>query len=105
MEAAIHRRLYEELGARCPLQFLFKFEYQAQFDANGAEHELCSVFIGRCTEPIRVNRNEVLNWRWVEPQTLQEEMAGRGREQFTPWFTLEWARILQDHSAAVLGLG
>jgi isopentenyl-diphosphate delta-isomerase type 1 len=48
METAIHRRLREELGVRCPLQFLFKFQYQAQFDAAGAEQELCSVFIGRC---------------------------------------------------------
>src|SRR6185437_2320775 len=30
MEAAIHRRLYEELGLACPLQFLFKFQYHAQ---------------------------------------------------------------------------
>ena len=27
MEAATRRRLYEELGLRCPLQFLFKFQY------------------------------------------------------------------------------
>src|SRR6266404_4379559 len=47
MEAAIHRRLIEELGVRCPMQFLFKFRYQAQFDAARAEHELCSVYVGR----------------------------------------------------------
>src|SRR5215469_8949077 len=35
MEAAIHRRLYEELGLACPLHFLFKFQYQAQFDSVG----------------------------------------------------------------------
>ena len=29
MEAAIHRRLYEELGIKCLLHFLFKFQYQA----------------------------------------------------------------------------
>ncbi len=46
METAIHRRLHEELGLACPLRFLFKFQYQAQFDNVGAEHELCSVFIG-----------------------------------------------------------
>src|SRR5258707_10584971 len=51
METAIHRRLREELGVRCRLEFLFKFQYQAQFDAAGAEQELCSVFIGPCTEP------------------------------------------------------
>src|SRR5215510_15416861 len=42
MEAAIHRRLKQELGLACPLRFLFKFQYQAQFDAVGAEHELCA---------------------------------------------------------------
>ena len=51
MEAATRRRLLEELGLSCDLQFLFKFRYQAQFDATGAENELCSVFIGRCDQP------------------------------------------------------
>src|SRR3982074_3506412 len=45
MEAAIYRRLYEELGLRCPLHFLFKFQYQAQFDAAGGAHELRSVVL------------------------------------------------------------
>src|SRR5215471_9926103 len=51
METAIHRRLDEELGLHCPLHFLFKFQYQAQFDAAGAEQELCSVFVGRTADP------------------------------------------------------
>src|SRR5258708_34152224 len=58
MEAAIHRRLYEELGLRCPLRFLFKFQYQAQFDETGAENELCSVFIGRSTGSVKIDRRE-----------------------------------------------
>ena len=52
METAIHRRLHEELGLRCPLQFLFKFQYQAQFESAGSEQELCSeVFIGQQPRP------------------------------------------------------
>src|ERR1700749_414396 len=64
METAIHRRLHEELGLRCPLQFLFKFQYQAQWDDTGAENELCSVFIGRSTDSVKINRDEILAWRW-----------------------------------------
>ncbi len=101
METAIHRRLFEELGVRCPLQFLFKFQYQAQFEAAGAEQELCSVFIGRCNEPLKVNRSEILALRWIAPETLQTELAGSGSERFTPWFKLEWARIWRDHRAAI----
>jgi len=104
MEAAIHRRLYEELGVRCPLQFLFKFRYQAQFEAAGAENELCSVFIGRCSGRIRADRNEILGWRWISPDALQAEIAGEGAVRFTPWFVMEWERVWRDHRAAVLAL-
>jgi isopentenyl-diphosphate delta-isomerase len=104
LPAATQRRLYEELGINCALQFLFKFQYQAQFDATGAENELCSVFIGRCTDPIRINAAEIHAWRWVSPEALLAEMAGDGAEKFTPWFMIEWSRIWRDHRADVLAL-
>ena len=104
LEAAIHRRLYEELGLRCPLHFLFKFQYQAQFDAAAAEHELCSVFIGRSTGPVSINQNEIVAWRWSTPEALRAEMTGPGAESFTPWFVLEWQRIWQDHREVILAL-
>ena len=86
------------------MHFLFKFEYQAQFDAAGAEHELCSVFIGRSTAQVRVNRSEILASRWISAAALLEEMAGRGNTSFTPWFMLEWKRIWHEHRSAVLAL-
>jgi isopentenyl-diphosphate Delta-isomerase len=97
LTTAIHRRLHEELGLSCPLQFLFRFRYQAQFNEAGAEHELCSVYVGRCNGPVRVNRDEILAWRWISPEALQVELAEAGGEQFTPWFKLEWERIWRDH--------
>jgi isopentenyl-diphosphate delta-isomerase len=104
LATAIHRRLHEELGLSCPLQFLFRFRYQAQFSEAGAEHELCSVYIGRCTGPVRINRDEVLAWRWISPEALQTELAEAGGEQFTPWFKLEWERIWRDHRAELRSL-
>jgi len=104
METAIHRRLYEELGLRCPLHFLFKFQYQAQFEAAGSEQELCSVFIGRSDDPVRSDPNEIQALRWIHPEALQAELAGSEADKFTPWFKLEWARIWQEHRAAVLAL-
>jgi isopentenyl-diphosphate delta-isomerase len=101
MEAAIHRRLYEELGLRCPLQFLFKFQYQAQFDAAGAEQELCSVFVGRTSDPVRIEPSEILAWRWISPESLQAELAGSEAGTFTPWFVMEWERIWRDHRAVL----
>ena len=104
MEAATQRRLFEELGLSCSLRFLFKFQYQAQFDATGAEHELCSVFIGRSTQPPRINPAEIKDWRWISPETLASEISGAGNRTFTPWFMLEWARISRDYRSEVLSL-
>jgi len=104
METATQRRLQEELGITCALQFLFKFQYQAQFDATGSEHELCSVFIGTCSAPVAVDPNEISAWRWVDPATLQSQLAAPGGVKFTPWFTMEWARIWRDHREVVLAL-
>jgi isopentenyl-diphosphate Delta-isomerase len=104
METAIHRRLQEELGLRCALHFLYKFQYQAQFDGAGAEHELCSVFIGRCTSPVRVDRSEVAQWRWISPDALQSDLNGEGAGNFTPWFVMEWGRVWRDYRAELLAL-
>jgi isopentenyl-diphosphate Delta-isomerase len=104
MEVATRRRLYEELGIHCELQFLFKFEYHAQFDATGAEHELCSVFIGRSDAPPKVNRDEIHDWRWVSPEVLQKHMSSAESSRYTPWFMLEWARVWREHRSAVLAL-
>jgi isopentenyl-diphosphate Delta-isomerase len=97
MENAIHRRLHEELGIRCPLRYLFKFQYHAEYGAAGSEHELCSVYFGRYSGLLRVNRDEIESWRWIAPHALEEEMAGGAASQFTPWFKLEWACVLRDH--------
>jgi len=105
MDGATRRRLYEELGVRCELQFLFKFEYQAQFDATGAEHELCSVFIGCCNDSLRINRDEIFDWRWIGVDVLQAEMASAdSKSKYTPWFVLEWERIWRDHRTVVRAL-
>jgi isopentenyl-diphosphate delta-isomerase len=102
METAVYRRLYEELGVYCPLEFLFKFQYQAQWDAHGAENELCSVYIGHTPSQIQPDPAEIAGVRWVSPEQLQAEMAQRRPGQFTPWFIMEWERVWNDHRPVVV---
>ena len=104
MEVAIHRRLREELGIDCPLHYLFKFQYQAQFDAAAAERELCSVFIGRCGGGVHPDPAEVHDWRWISAAALQSQLHGPQAVTFTPWFRIEWERIWREHRRAVLEL-
>ncbi len=92
MEEAASRRLVQELGFECPLEYLYKFSYHAQYGAIGAEREYCWVYRGRYDGPVDVNSREVAGWRFIDRDALDAELEARG-EQFTPWFRMEWAHI------------
>lgn len=92
MDEALTRRLSEELGFECPLHYLYKFKYHAQYGALGAEHEYCWVYYGRHDGGIDVNVNEVADWRFVDVASLNAELELH-TDRFTPWFRMEWAHI------------
>jgi isopentenyl-diphosphate delta-isomerase len=92
MEEAVSRRLVQELGFECPLEFLYKFKYQAQFGVIGAEHEYCWVYYGRYDGAVDVNVSEIADWRFVGVDALESELAA-APESFTPWFKMEWVHI------------
>lgn len=96
-EEAIHRRLQEELGMDCELEFLFKFQYQARYGDAGSEHELCHVFAGRSDEQPQVNEAEIAAVRWISPAALDAEME-QSPEHFTPWLKIEWQRLRDEHA-------
>ena len=96
MEDAVNRRLKQELGLTSDLEFLFKFIYQAQYDESGSEHELCWVYLGRSSDDVVVNANEIADWRYVSVDGLNRELAAQPGK-FTPWMKLEWHRIQQQY--------
>lgn len=103
MEEAIHRRSQQELGIKTHFQYLYKFKYQVPFLEIGAEHELCWVFVGSSSSPVRVNENEVAGWRYTSAGALEKEMQ-TSPQNFTPWFKLEWRRLTQDYREALHAL-
>lgn len=104
MQQACQRRMAEELGLSAELEFLYKFEYHAQFDAEGAEHELCWVYIGQCNMEPAVNVNEVSDWRYVSVAQLERELVDEP-DSFTPWFKQEWRTLLENYSSNLAKLG
>ena len=101
MQDAVVRRLKQELGFECPLTFLYKFKYQAQFGAIGAEHEYCWVYYGRYDGAVDVNVNEIAAWRWVNVEALERELAVTP-DRFTPWFKMEWVHIKANYLDGML---
>jgi hypothetical protein len=41
-------------------------------------------FLGCCIERLRVNQQEILNWRWISQEAPEAEIGGYGAAKFTP---------------------
>ncbi len=96
MDEAVSRRLKQELGLNAKLQYLYKFKYQVPYLDIGAEHELCSVYVGQTDEPVQINENEIAEWRFINIDDLEKEMR-EYPNHFTPWFKLEWECLRRNH--------
>ncbi len=78
------------------LQFLYKFSYEAEFDNTGSENELCHVLVGHSEMYPSINRNEIIEWRWISQKDLHKELLYQGAN-YTPWLKMEWEAINQNH--------
>ena len=88
----------EELGIRCASNSCSSSNTRRNSTPTGAEHELCSVFIGRtdAAPQSRSRRDRRLALGQPGGAASAKWRAPAARD-FTPWFMLEWARIWRDH--------
>jgi len=100
---AVKRRLLDEVGLQLPVEFLFKFQYQVNYNQLGSENELCSVYIGKTDDPPMINDNEIAEWKYISLDKLQIDMNDRP-EEYTPWFKMELKRIRQDFIDTVIAI-
>lgn len=79
------RRLQEEMGFSCDLEYLFKFIYEAKYDKDWGEHELDHVFVGRYNGKIKPNPNEIDDHKFVNLDDLKKDIEANPNK-YTPWF-------------------
>lgn len=92
IEKAAETRLKEELGFTCPLKFLFKFEYRAMYNEGWGEHEVDHVFEGHYDGPIKPDKNEVEEIKFVDVKELKADIE-KHPEKYTPWFKIAFNKI------------
>ena len=93
---AASRRLREELGISASCRFLYSFEYHARFGSIGAEHEFCHVLVAQTDAVLAPAADEVSEFRWQTRTEISAQLAAQPA-QFTPWFRMEWRRLLSEH--------
>lgn len=105
IEQAIVRRCRFEAGVEIiditPIAPGFRYR---ETDPSGiVENEICPVFAAQIISPVRMNSDEVMEYQWVELDTLLTALAATPWA-FSPWMALEAAGAkdaLRQFSASV----
>jgi isopentenyl-diphosphate delta-isomerase len=93
MDAA-QRRLKEEMGMECELNYLFKFTYKADFEDGLTEHEVDHVFFGTSDELPVINRNEVETFKYINLEALASDIEANPGI-YTPWLRICLGKVME----------
>lgn len=84
--SSAERRLPEELGISCKLDYLFKFEYHVPYKNIGSENEICGTLIGMVDDPSKIKpaKEEISDIKWVTLDDLLEDVK-KSPHLYCPW--------------------
>ena len=91
------RRMPEELGIQCKLDYLFKFEYHVPYKDVGSENEICGTLIGIADDSsqFRQIEEEIDEIKWISAKDLLSELKTNPKI-YCPWMII--ALVLLDKS-------
>ncbi|MGA3020545.1 MAG: isopentenyl-diphosphate Delta-isomerase [Candidatus Micrarchaeales archaeon] len=95
---AAHRRLREEMGFDCEMREAFSFIYKADVGNGLTENEYDHVLFGDYEGKPKINKEEVMSYRWMPLGKLREE-SERNPNDFTPWFRMVLDRVIVNYNS------
>jgi isopentenyl-diphosphate delta-isomerase len=90
---ACSRRLIEEMGMKCNLNFAFNFTYRAEFENGLIEHEFDHVYFGTSDKIPTPEPREVEDWKYITIPQLQEDISTHP-ENYTEWLKICFPKVL-----------
>ena len=94
---AVQKRMEEELGipkGSCIPKDLFSFNYFSQYDGL-SEYEIDHVFLTDYHGEIKVDPDEIMEFRWVALEDLKKEMESQP-QKFSTWFLIAAPRVMES---------
>lgn len=84
--SSAERRLPEELGSACKLDYLFKFEYHVPYKNIGSENEICGTLIGQIDESFepKLVEDEISEARFADSSELFSDLE-KNPQRYCPW--------------------
>jgi len=94
---AARRRLIEEMGMDCDVQYAFNFIYKADVADGLIEYEYDHVFFGISDEQPVPAPEEVAAWRYLSLPALAEELKSKPAD-YTEWLKVCFERIAEYYN-------
>lgn len=87
--SSAERRLPEELGITCNVDYLGKFEYHIQYKDIGSENEICGTILGVINNDEKINPidTEIDKTRWISASELSLELV-KNYDNYCPWMLI-----------------
>ena len=83
--SSAERRLPEEIGAFCSLDYLFKFEYHVPYKDVGSENEICGTLIGQVPDSFEMKLvpDEISETKWAGLEIFTD--IEKNPQNYCPW--------------------
>jgi len=83
------RRMPEELGISCKMDYLMKFEYHVPYKDVGSENEICGTLIGIVDEStkFKIVEDEIDEIKWISVNELISEIKNNPK-RYCPWMLI-----------------
>lgn len=87
--SSAERRLPEEIGISCKLDYLFKFEYHVPYKDIGSENEICGTLVGVVNDSSlpRLVKDEISETMWITPDELSSNLQ-ESPQIYCPWMII-----------------
>ena len=87
--SSAERRMPEEIGFSCKMNYVNKFEYHVPYKDIGSENEICGTLIGTIDsfDESSMIKDEISEIKWINPDELKNELE-QNRDAYCPWMVI-----------------
>nr|AIE93877.1 isopentenyl-diphosphate delta-isomerase (idi, IDI) [uncultured marine thaumarchaeote AD1000_41_B03] len=87
--SSAERRMPEEIGIGCKMNYVNKFEYHVPYKDIGSENEICGTLIGTVDsfDESSLIKDEISEIKWIDPDELKNELE-ENKDVYCPWMVI-----------------
>ena len=100
--SSAERRMPEEIGISCKMNYVNKFEYHVPYKDIGSENEICGTLIGMVDsfDNSCMIKDEISEVKWINPDELKNELE-QNKDVYCPWMVIALYFLADSNSATL----